>query len=370
MYRFVRICGKWNDNNGGRCHPACDHLHVCRDWLVGECSTGPNCPRGHSFDSTPVARLPFGNWCDDELRRFVRECHSNVCADYNSPAGCHRQCNRLHLCNEHLLLRCCGYCTRIHDTDFVGCFPMYKRYGLQDLSLSKDLFRWLLMPFVNGLSETAASTVAFPTVEPLPTELCNNYTSASCTSTCSNSTTVGDSLTSSKSLLYVRKSRDGNSTDFKLVQPSASPIPKSECNSGFGNKLSSELFSTVAQVPRPAASSRGQTVSETAEKSLKPPDGIATNSKGSSTREPDSAACAAREPYICEKMLRGVCEKGSLCELYHIEAPFTPAMFANVDASAATLPADETIVPINYLWQYRHGRSSIEPPEARAYPKF
>ena len=136
MFRFVRLCATWRQNRG-RCDVTCDHLHVCREWLVGECRDGPNCPIGHSFAFTAVARLPFPpDWTEDDLRRFLRECHPSVCADYNSPAGCHRQCNRLHLRNDRVLLRCRNkQCTRTHDSECGSCFPVYKRYGLQDLSL-------------------------------------------------------------------------------------------------------------------------------------------------------------------------------------------------------------------------------------------
>ena len=357
MYRYVRVCGHWQQNRG-KCHnKTCDLLHVCRDWLVDECGAGPECPLGHSFASTQVDMLPFPlNWSVEQFRRFVRECHPTVCVDYNTAGGCHRlECSKLHLCNSFLLGRCSG-CTRSHDTSAPSCLPVYKLFGIQDLParLSPQLFRWLLMPVVCPSSDEASTLAASATcaasmnIPPAHRAPVNDLDSAG--DCCKPSAGSDNSLAAGFNELNLKGS-GGSAADLKSTESPASTVPKA---GSVAPAPSSAEDNTRKYFPTPS-NLRELVAAFHAQAAQQPSEEPSTKPKNS---EETAALTSAKKPYICEALLRGVC--GNNCEYgyFHVEIKFDVALFPDIDPSSPHLQ-DCKSVPLNYLWQYRVPREVL-----------
>ena len=164
------------------------------------------------------------------------------------------------------------------------------------------------MPMVNGLSKsTAAAADALTNVH--PTEISNNHNS-SLSLNSFTSTADGNALASRLNLVNVQNARDGNSTDLDCTDPSASivALPKSVNASVSGDKLLREPSSTEANQPQHSGDFQLPSVSIAEATEPKQPDGATTKSKNL-TRDSDAGAEVKRLPFLCEKLLRDVCDK-------------------------------------------------------------
>ena len=358
MYHYVRVCGHWQQNRGNCHNKTCDHLHLCRDWLVDACAAGPKCSLGHSFASTQVDMLPFPpNWSVEQFRRFVRECHPIVCEDYNTAGGCQRsEYLKLHLCNSFLLNRCAG-CTRSHDLSVPSCFPVYKQFGIQDLPavLSPHLFRWLLIPIVRPSSDeasTVAASAACSASMNIPPAAAhrapvNDLDSAKdCRKPLAG---IDNSLAAGFNVLNLKVSL-GSAADLKSTESSASTVPKAGSVApapSSADDNTRKYFPTPPNVRELIAASQTQARAQTAEK---PSDEPSTKPKKSKEE-----TASAKKLFLCESLLRGVCDNS--CEYFHVETPFDFALFP--DVKPKTSPHLQDSVPLNYFWQYRVPREVL-----------
>lgn len=216
-------------------------------------------------------------------------------------------------------------------------------------------FRWLLIPMVNRLKEEAAVASAYPN----SAEKFNSFSCASSLPTCSSAAAAGASI------LNVWFPRDGNCRDFASIDHSAATSPKSVNTSATSSdsRLIGPLSTGTAQPQQqPFTGSRWQRVSESAgQKHL---DDAVVRFVQSKSCAPDSTANVKREPFLCEELLRGVCDKADMCELFHIETMFVPELDSDVDSNACHSPDDRKNSPVNYYWQFR------VPPEWSSQPGF
>lgn len=372
MFRFIRICGNWQRaRNKCAFGHTCDHLHVCRNWLAGECAaSGDGCPLGHAFAASVVSKLPFPlDWSLDRMRQFVRMAHPRLCAAYNSPEGCaNAECARVHLCNEFLLERCdAAECTRSHDFCSGNNVTIYKRFGIQDLPLHpgvKHLFGWLLMPVLNASlaatdgewqNDAEPELESVPQDEPEPEPEAEAASLSSPTTPSTPEDAPSDVTANALSRLSIG-SRDG--ADAKN-----SPRTKK----GGRRSRRSPKKSAQSEEQTAAASNGKNSSGGDSRQGLgaKPAAGV-----GAIVQAPVPPQPPSKKPFICESLLRGVCGLDESCEYFHVETSWDSALFPDEEPSEAAEAeaegegggAEREPVLLNYFWQYRVPREWTSKP--------
>ena len=339
MFRFLRLCGHWQRSHG-KCLSGlkCDHLHICRNWLVGECAEGEGCPMGHAFAKTVVVKMPFPlDWSLERMLRFVRNAHPRVCAEYNSAEGCAKEdCRLVHLCSAFLLERCAGECMRSHDFCFGNNVAIYKRFGIQDLPLHpgvRHLFGWLLMPVLHSsLAQTEeddepASEISSPATLSAP---------------------------SSEAKASFAASINGSMSQLSIGLPPESAAPKSPASKKSESRSPNKSIEPEAQTAPPTASSRSKAAAGSSDDF-----NVGAVNGGGGGGGAGAAAVAlppptpSKKPFICEAMLRGVCGLDEGCEYFHLVTAWDSALFPDEEASEAEGGLEREPVLLNYCWQYR-----------------
>lgn len=118
----ARVC--WGYNNNGECDKHdCTYLHICRDYIIGSCSSGVTCPLNHHFhnqrDRAWLSRINLDQFTDLQLQKLVLSSTPQICVEYNNGV-CNRgdSCTRIHMCCGYLRKCCsCEYeCGLHHET--------------------------------------------------------------------------------------------------------------------------------------------------------------------------------------------------------------------------------------------------------------
>ena len=72
MFLFVRLCWKWQLGECTQRAEICHRLHLCRNWIAGQCAAGPDCALGHSFECTWITELPIlSTWSAARIAEFI-----------------------------------------------------------------------------------------------------------------------------------------------------------------------------------------------------------------------------------------------------------------------------------------------------------
>ena len=157
MFRFTRLCWRWQRASCPKEADKCTKMHICRDWIAGLCAAGPNCARRHSFERTCVSELAIPTtWSSERVAEFVRGCHPSPCPAYNSARGCtDADCHSLHVCAAFLVGQCTdpAVCVRSHDlsatqsSDVLTFFTLNMKVRFPDYPKKPVL----IMPLVNTI---------------------------------------------------------------------------------------------------------------------------------------------------------------------------------------------------------------------------
>ena len=85
-----RLCFRYSDSG---CHnKKCTYIHICRAFICGYCSQGPNCYNDHHFQSEHnkalFAGMGLGSFDSEDLKKIVQCSNLQVCGMYNNRKRC------------------------------------------------------------------------------------------------------------------------------------------------------------------------------------------------------------------------------------------------------------------------------------------
>ena len=112
--------------NQGCCRNKCSYLHLCREYLAGNCIKNAGCRFSHNIEDKQNAKVlndvnvPKGITLN-LLQKLVQNSIPCVCQDYNTANGCaNEHCFKFHVCSNYLKRSCARSateCTYRHSFD-------------------------------------------------------------------------------------------------------------------------------------------------------------------------------------------------------------------------------------------------------------
>ncbi|KAG7214865.1 hypothetical protein INR49_005133, partial [Caranx melampygus] len=147
----LRICQK----KARECQQ-CDSLHLCWNYVCGNCTFGDKCRNPHSLDLPYNAELlqrhDLQDLSEKEIFRLLLQNDPNllpkICGHYNMGNGVHGSCNystnctKLHIC-QHYFQGDCNFgtsCRRAHNIDEQG-MKMLRRLSPENIKNLHEIYR-------------------------------------------------------------------------------------------------------------------------------------------------------------------------------------------------------------------------------------
>ena len=332
VFKYLSVCSYYNDK---KCPDGnnCIFNHICLYYVLEECNDARKCGLNHNVSSLPVFKIipTLAALEEKEKRAIIRECHPQVCEEYNSTNWPKIEdkrphfecCRKVHVCDDYVRNKCNSQkkCTRSHDLNNDRTMEILSHFGHQTSekgsSANRDLNKLIrhVFPVYKGRKDgdnTEAGATSTAAMATLPKLTEKNAIMAHPTT----SSSAGSSLGGSRIL---------TSTNFQSTSS----------NQNFQGDQRLNVLNTLKGAENETAY-------------------VCSNITTWQHNE-------ERKQTLCEYNLRGKCQQNEKCKYLHIEVKME-----NPNASTSSTTSSSTSgtkkIPVNYLWQYKlpDGKNATE----------
>ena len=110
-WKESRLCFKYKKHNTDKCqNVACPYFHICRGFVAGSCTRGPDCHFNHSFHTHSNAsvchRAGLQGFTDEEICMIAFRSTPVVCTGFSTGACRGEDCPDIHVCINYMKNLC------------------------------------------------------------------------------------------------------------------------------------------------------------------------------------------------------------------------------------------------------------------------